>query len=120
MTQPKHAQLDLLLSISDGLSRGSDEMLRVSPTDAMHPPSCSLAIRDAVEELKWLRAEIERLRVENEELRKERNTADAHLFPLKFHFGNCKIYNVTYAKERKIEELRAETKRLRSNLEGKP
>lgn len=62
MTQPKHAQLDLLLSISDGLSRGLDEMLRVSPTDAMHPPSCSLAIRDAVEELKWLRAEIERLR----------------------------------------------------------
>ena len=69
MTQPKHAQLDLLLSISDGLSRGSDEMLRVSPTDAMHPPSCSLAIRDAVEELKWLRAEIERLRVKNERLR---------------------------------------------------
>lgn len=69
MTQPKHAQLDLLLSISDGLSRGLDEMLRVSPTDAMHPPSCSLAIRDAVEELKWLRAEIERQRVENERLR---------------------------------------------------
>ncbi len=64
--------------------------------------------------------EIERLRAENEELRKERNTADAHLFPLKFEFENWKIYNVTYAKERKIEELRAETKRLRSNLEGKP
>lgn len=68
MTQPKHAQLDLLLSISDGLSRGLDEMLRVSSTDAMHPPSYSLAIRDAVEELKWLRAEIERLRAENEAL----------------------------------------------------
>ncbi len=71
-------------------------------------------------EIDDLRAEIERLRVENEELRKERNTADAHLFSLRFHFENWKIHNVTYAKERKIEELRAETKRLRSNLEGKP
>lgn len=62
MTQPRQAQLDLLLSISEGLSRGSYEMLRVSPTDAMHAPSCGLAIRDAVEELRWMRAENERLR----------------------------------------------------------
>jgi len=62
MTQPRQAQLDLLLIISEGLSRGSYEMLRVSPTDAMHSPSCGLAIRDAVEELRWMRAEIERLR----------------------------------------------------------
>lgn len=64
MTRPREAQLELLLTISEGLSRGSDEMLRVSPTDAMHAPSCGLAIRDAVEELKWMRAEIERLRGE--------------------------------------------------------
>lgn len=64
MTQPRQAQLDLLLSISEGLSRGSYEMLRVSPTDAMHAPSCGLAIRDAVEELKWMRAENEQLRSE--------------------------------------------------------
>lgn len=62
MTQPRQAQLDLLLTISEGLSRGSNEMLRVSPSDAMHAPSCGLAIRDAVEELRWMRAEIERLR----------------------------------------------------------
>ena len=62
MTQPRQAQLDLLLTISEGLSRGSYEMLRVSPTDAMHAPSCGLAIRDAVEELRWMRAEVERLR----------------------------------------------------------
>lgn len=71
MTQPRQAQLDLLLTISEGLSRGSREMLRVSPTDAMHAPSCGLAIRDAVEELKWMRAEIERLRREPELLRAE-------------------------------------------------
>ena len=64
MTQPKQAQLDLLLSISEGLSRGSYEMLRVSPTDAMHAPSCGLAIRDAVEELKWMRVENARLHEE--------------------------------------------------------
>ena len=64
MTQPRQAQLDLLLSISEGLSRGSYEMLRVSPTDAMHAPSCGLAIRDAVEELKWMRAENARLHEE--------------------------------------------------------
>lgn len=61
MNRPRPAQLNLLLTISEGLSRGAYEMLRVSPTDAMHPPSCGLAIRDAVEELKWMRAEIERL-----------------------------------------------------------
>lgn len=64
MTRPRDAQLDLLLAISEGLSRGSHEMLRVSPTDAMHAPSCGLAIRDAVEELKWMRAELERQRAE--------------------------------------------------------
>lgn len=64
VTQPRQAQLDLLLSISEGLSRGSYEMLQVSPTDAMHAPSCGLAIRDAVDELKWMRAEIERLHEE--------------------------------------------------------
>ena len=63
MTEPRQAQLPLLLSISEGLSRGTDEMLRVSPQgDAIHPASCSLAIREAVEEIKWLRAEVERLR----------------------------------------------------------
>lgn len=61
MTRPREAQLELLLTISEGLSRGSHEMLRVSPTDAMHAPSCGLAIRDAVEELRWLRSENERL-----------------------------------------------------------
>lgn len=64
MNPPRQAQLDLLLAISEGLSRGAYEMLRVSQTDAMHPPSCGLAIRDAVEELKWMRAEIEQLRSE--------------------------------------------------------
>ena len=71
MTQPRQAQLDLLLTISEGLSRGSYEMLRVSPTDAMHAPSCGLAIRDAVEELRWMRAEIERLRAEIDGLEAE-------------------------------------------------
>jgi len=61
VNRPRPAQLDLLLTISEGLSRGAYEMLRVSPTDALHPPSCGLAIRDAVEELKWMRAEIKRL-----------------------------------------------------------
>lgn len=62
MSSPREAQLPLLLSISEGLSRGADEMLRVSPQgDAIHPPSCSLAIRESVEEIKWLRAEVERL-----------------------------------------------------------
>lgn len=62
MSSPREAQLPLLLSISEGLSRGTDEMLRVSPQgDAIHPPSCSLAIRESVEEIKWLRAEVERL-----------------------------------------------------------
>jgi hypothetical protein len=54
----KQAQLDLLRSIAAGLSRGSDEMLRVSPTDAMHPPSCALAIRDAADEIERLRADL--------------------------------------------------------------
>ena len=62
MTAPRQAQLPLLLSISEGLSRGTDEMLRVSPLgDAIHPPSCSLAIREAVEEIERLRAENKRL-----------------------------------------------------------
>jgi len=69
MTRPREAQLELLLTISEGLSRGSGEMLRVSQTDAMHAPSCGLAIRDAVEELKWMREENERLRAEIERLR---------------------------------------------------
>lgn len=69
MNRPREAQLPLLLSISEGLSRGTDEMLRVSPQgDAMHPPSCSLAIRESVEEIKWLRAEVERLRAERDTL----------------------------------------------------
>jgi hypothetical protein len=62
MTKPKEAQLDLLLRISEGLSKRSYEMLQVSPTDAIHAPSCGLAIRDAVDELRWMRAEIEKLR----------------------------------------------------------
>ena len=61
MTQPKQAQLDLLLKISEGLTRRPYEMLQVSPTDAIHVPSCGLAIRDAVEELKWLREENRRM-----------------------------------------------------------
>ena len=61
MTKPKEAQLDLLLKISEGLSKRSYEMLQVSPTDAIHAPSCGLAIRDAVDELRWMRAENERL-----------------------------------------------------------
>ena len=62
MTRPREAQLPLLLTISEGLCRGTDEMLKVSPKgDAIHPPSCGLAIRDAVEEIKWLRAKVERL-----------------------------------------------------------
>lgn len=100
MTQPKHAQLDLLLSISDGLSRGLDEMLRVSPTDAMHPPSCSLAIRDAVEELKWLRAEIERQRAEIERLREENKEKQA-------------AFHATHVER---DDLRATIKRMREQL----
>ncbi len=70
MSSPREAQLPLLLSISEGLSRGTDEMLRVSPQgDAMHPPSCSLAIRESVEEIKWLRAEVERLARERDALK---------------------------------------------------
>lgn len=61
MTKPKEAQLDLLLTISEGLSKRPYEMLQVSPTDAIHAPSCGLAIREAVDELRWLRAEIETL-----------------------------------------------------------
>ncbi len=68
MTRPRDAQLPLLLTMSEGLSRGPDEMVPVSPNDSMHPPSCGLAIRDAVEEIKWLRAEVERLRAEMLEL----------------------------------------------------
>lgn len=71
-------------------------------------------------EVEKLREENERLRVENEELRKERDTAQANLFSLSFHFENWKVYNGTYVKERQIEELRAEIKRLRAKLEGKP
>jgi hypothetical protein len=72
MTRPREAQLELLLSISEGLRRGTDEWLKVSPKgDAMHPPSCGLAIRDGVEEIKWLRAEVERLKLEPETLRAE-------------------------------------------------
>lgn len=71
MSEPRQAQLPLLLSISDGLSRGEDEMLRVNRYgDAMHPPSCGQAIRDAVEE-------IERLRAENLQLIAELNTMKA-------------------------------------------
>lgn len=72
MSSPREAQLPLLLSISEGLSRGTDEMLRVSPEgDAIHPPSCSLAIREAVEEIKWLRAEVVRMTRERDESRAE-------------------------------------------------
>ncbi len=40
-------------------------MLRVSPQgDAIHPPSCSLAIREAVEEIKWQRAEMQRAKAD--------------------------------------------------------
>ncbi len=62
MTEPKEAQLDLLLKISEGLTKRPYEMLQVSPTDALHVPSCGLAIREAVDELRWMRAENERLR----------------------------------------------------------
>lgn len=116
MTQPKHAQLDLLLSISDGLSRGSDEMLRVSPTDAMHPPSCSLAIRDAVEELKWLRAEIEWLRA---------------LLPPTAHSGvrngpgegSWSVFATKVVEERdaaraEVEKQRAEIEQLRAGIQS--
>lgn len=65
MTKPKEAQLDLLLTISEGLSKKPYEMLQVSPTDAIHAPSCGLAIREAVDELRWMRADVERLREEN-------------------------------------------------------
>lgn len=65
MTKPKEAQLDLLLKISEGLSKRPYEMLQVSPTDAIYAPSCGLAIREAVDELRWMRADVERLREEN-------------------------------------------------------
>jgi FtsZ-binding cell division protein ZapB len=75
------------------------------------------------EELSWATSnhdnaslEVERLRVENEELRKERDTAQANLFSLRFHFENWKVYNGTYVKEMQIEELRAEVERLRAAL----
>jgi hypothetical protein len=82
MTRPREAQLELLLSISEGLCRGTDEMLKISPKgDAIHPPSCGLAIRDAVEEIKWLRAEVERLTRERDEARAyiEARTREAKL-----------------------------------------
>ena len=78
MTKPKEAQLDLLLKISEGLSKRSYEMLRVSPTDAIHAPSCGLAIRDAVDELRWMRAEIERLRAQMQEIRERLYLAAGH------------------------------------------
>lgn len=61
MTKPKEAQLDLLLTISEGLSKRPYEMLQVSPTDAIHAPSCGLAIREAVDELRWMREENRRM-----------------------------------------------------------
>lgn len=63
MSEQRQAQLPLLRSISEGLSRGENEMLRVSRHgDAIHPPSCGLAIREAIEEIEQQRAENERLR----------------------------------------------------------
>ena len=61
MTKPKEAQLDLLLTISEGLSKRPYEMLQVSPTDAIYAPSCGLAIREAVDELRWMREENRRM-----------------------------------------------------------
>ena len=117
MTQPKHAQLDLLLSISDGLSRGSDEMLRVSPTDAMHPPSCSLAIRDAVEELKWLRAEIERQARHIEEPREKIDAEKSCACSYDAPGDVCAAHSPALMQERaENERLRAEIERLREAL----
>ena len=78
MTQPKQAQLDLLLKISEGLSKRPYEMLQVSPTDAIHAPSCGLAIRDAVDELRWLREENRRMHdtFKNLALKLRRGTLD--------------------------------------------
>lgn len=101
MTSPREAQLELLLTISEGLSRGSHEMLRVSPTDAMHAPSCGLAIRDAVEELKWMRTENERLRAS---LKQFRCTCDP---------GECVEYGERWASV-------CEKGEARDVLEGKP
>lgn len=73
-------------------------------------------IESLIRERDKARDEVERLRVENEELRKERDTAQANLFSLSFHFENWKFYNGTYVKEMQIEELRAEIKRLRAKI----
>ncbi len=78
MTKPKEAQLDLLLKISEGLSKRPYEMLQVSPTDAIYVPSCGLAIRDAVDELRWLREENRRMHdtFKNLALKLRRGTLD--------------------------------------------
>ncbi len=97
MSSPREAQLPLLVSISEGLSRGTDEMLRVSPQgDAIHPPSCSLAIREAVEEIEWLRAK-------NKSLFEEVERID-DLF--------LSREKTLFTQRREIERLRAEVERL--------
>ena len=111
MTRPREAQLPLLLAISEGLCRGTDEMLKVSPKgDAIHPPSCGLAIRDAVEEIKWLRAEVERQARHIEELREK---IDAEK-------SCCCSYDapgdVCAAHSPALDEARAEVERLRAEM----
>ena len=121
MTQPRQAQLDLLLSISEGLSRGSYEMLRVSPTDAMHAPSCGLAIRDAVEELRWMRAEIERLRAKIKWLIEDDERLHYVLYRIANPppFADCPVEMAQNAT--RGEHLRREAfDGIRRALEGKP
>lgn len=110
MTKPKQAQLELLLTISEGLSRGPHEMLQVSPTDAMHAPSCGLAIRDAVEELRLMRAENKRQALHIEYLQAkidaDRSCACSYDAPSDV----CAVHSPL------LMQARAEIERLRADL----
>lgn len=110
MSSPREAQLPLLLSISEGLSRGTDEMLRVSPQgDAIHPPSCSLAIRESVEEIKWLRAEVERQARHIEELREKIDAERSCACSFDAPGDVCAAHSPALMRARaEVERLRAE------------
>ena len=115
MTEPRQAQLPLLLSISEGLSRGTDEMLRVSPQgDAIHPPSCSLAIREAVEEIEWLRAKNKSLFEEVERIDDLFLSREKTLFTQRREIERLRAEVERLTRQR--DEARAEVERLRKEM----